>query len=189
MISNFSLSTVTLDSSPENIKTLQNLVEGTFVETFGYLYPKEDLDFYKENTLSLQAVQRQLAEPGVHFYLVTINEGGQEVPEKVSTGYIKFITPGGKYLEQPEKYGKTCYLERLYFPAKFQGKGLAHVAMQFVISAAKFTHGCDFLYLTVWERNHRAQRFYQNFGMRTVHGVKFPVGNTIDNEYLYGLKL
>ncbi len=176
---------VTNNSSEVEIKTVQQLVEGTFVETFGYLYPKEDLNSYKESTLSLQAVKRQMAEPGVHFYLVNITENDTQV----STGYIKFITPSAKYLEQPEKYGKTCYLERLYFPAKFQGKGLAHVAMQFVISQAKFEHKCDFLYLTVWEHNHRAQRFYQNFGMRTLHGVKFPVGNTNDNEYLYGLKL
>lgn len=176
---------VSLESSEDTINQLQHFVETTFVDTFGHNYPPQDLEDYRVERLSLSAVKKELAEPGTFFYLVNMGTNGEHLP----TGYIKFIVPSTKHLKQPVRYQKPFYLERFYFLEQFQGLGIAQVALQFVISAAKYTHQCDFLYLTVWEHNHRAQRFYQHFGLRTMHSIHYIVGQTKDHEYVYGMHL
>ena len=63
---------------------------------------------------------------------------------------------------------------------------MAAVALQFALSHAKYQHQAAFAYLTVWEHNLRAQRFYQTHGFLTLGTIGFPVGDAVDREYLYG---
>jgi ribosomal protein S18 acetylase RimI-like enzyme len=49
--------------------------------------------------------------------------------------------------------------------------------------------GAKTLYLSVWENNHRAQRFYQRYGFKHLGEHKFMVGNSADRDFIWRLTL
>jgi ribosomal protein S18 acetylase RimI-like enzyme len=49
--------------------------------------------------------------------------------------------------------------------------------------------GAAALWLSVWENNERAQRFYKRYGFEHVGEHKFMVGNTADRDFIWRLKL
>lgn len=171
------------NASEAELQNFQVLFESTFVETFGANYSSEDLQSYCQERLSLQQLKAELAEPHNYFYSVQV--------DKQPVGYCKWTVPCTRYLDPSlvQRYKKPFFLERFYFYKSAQGSGVAAVAMQFALSHAKAVHLADFIYLSVWEHNHRAQHFYQNFGFRTIGAIRYIVGATEDHEYLYGRKV
>lgn len=175
---------VTPNASGEALSQLQQLAESTFVETFGFNYSTKDLNEYLTERLSEQALSEELANVNNRFYFV--ERDGQAV------GYIKACYNTARYLdnlERPLKANSPFLLERFYFKQAFQGKGLAPVALEFILSLSKHELTCDYCYLSVWEHNHRAQRFYQGFGFRTLGAMRYVVGESQDHEFLYGKPL
>ena len=140
----------------------------TFTNTFRH-YDKADLDQYLQESLSPQALSLELAVTENQFYFVVVN--GERA------GYLKWIFPTRKYLE------------RFYFLPSQCGKGLGPVALAFVESYARYQAKADVLYLSVWDRNYRAQSFYQKYGFRTLGSFDYPVGDEIDHELLYFKRL
>jgi diamine N-acetyltransferase len=83
----------------------------------------------------------------------------------------------------------ATFLERFYFLNTFHGKGLAQVAMQFVISLAKIHQGANLIYFTVWENNRKARRFYEKSGFTIIGSTEYHVGQQTDLDYIYWLAL
>lgn len=174
---------VNADSDISDRELLARVVKETFLEAFGANYSEKDINHYKETRLTMAAVQKELDDPDSYFVLVLFDDK--------PAGYVKWIVPCKRYLDTPDilipKSKKPLFfLERFYFYATYFGTGVAQTTMQHVISEAKFTHGSDYLYLTVWEENIRAQRFYQQWGLRVFGVTEYPVGDKVDREYLYG---
>jgi ribosomal protein S18 acetylase RimI-like enzyme len=169
-------------SQPELV-AFQQVFEQTFVATFGHNYSQADLDTYRQQRLSLSALTTELLDPTANFYGFWLADA--------LVGYAKWQVPCQKHLTPAlaQRYPKAFYLERFYFLEQAQGTGVAAVALPFALSHAKYTHQATFAYLTVWEHNLKAQHFYQNFGFRTLATVGYPVGDTVDREYLYGKNL
>src|SRR5690606_21935506 len=119
---------------------------------------------------------------GTQFFFVLVD--GEKA------GYLKWIHPTDKYLEHVNVDWKAPFLlERLYFLPSHCGQGLGSVALAFVESYARHQAGADVLYLSVWDRNYRAQRFYQKHGFRTLGSFRYPVGKELDHELLRFKKL
>lgn len=153
----------------------------TFGDTFTH-YTPEDLEQYVSENLTSEAMAKELAEPGSFFYFVLFN--GQRV------GYLKWLYPTTKYLAHfTLKKERPLLLQRFYFLPEHAGQGLGSVSLAFVESYAKHQAGADYLYLSVWDRNYRAQSFYQKHGFRTVGSFAFPVGGELDHELLFGKNL
>ncbi len=66
-----------------------------------------------------------------------------------------------------------------------QGSGLAHLAMQELITWVNANTQCDTIHLTVFVENHRAQKFYQKYGFIYAGDTIYHVGNTKDHELIY----
>jgi diamine N-acetyltransferase len=166
------------------LELLVNLSTQTFVETFGTNYTTANLTQYLQERLSPERLHWELTqEPNSFFYLVYSNA-------KVA-GYLKLLSPCTKHLEKaalPITTPHATFLERFYFSAAFQGQGLAAVALSFACSLAK-TKATPFIYLSVWENNLKAQRFYQNAGFKIFGETLYPVGQQNDREFLYGKTL
>ena len=169
------------DSPPEVVQELSEMAILTFTDTFRH-YKKADIDHYIEHSLSPQQMATELKDPANGFYFVRLN--GKRV------GFLKWIFPSTVYLEHARIGTKDPFLlQRFYFLPEYCGKGLADVAMAFVTSYAKHQAKADYLYLSVWEKNYRAQRFYQKHGLRTLGSFDYPVGEEIDHEFLMGKQL
>ena len=165
----------------DEIEFLSAMASETFTNTFRH-YDKADLDQYLQESLSPQALSLELAVTENQFYFVVVN--GERA------GYLKWIFPTRKYLEHVEVSWKApLLLERFYFLPSQCGKGLGPVALAFVESYARYQAKADVLYLSVWDRNYRAQSFYQKYGFRTLGSFDYPVGDEIDHELLYFKRL
>ncbi len=186
----FSIHRVAPNAAPHTIETLQQAALQGFMETFGANYSQADVDDYCDKRLSIDAIKQELADDTAHFYLLYAQHGGQ----LACVGYIKYMVPGSVYLNHlpktlTAKYKRPACLERMYILGPYQGRGLAAVAMQYVLGQLRHTHKADWVYLSVWSENYRAQRFYQRFGFSTVGSFGYPVGKAVDLELLYGLVL
>ena len=181
MTLSLSLEPIASELDSAELDTLVQIARRTFTDAFGHNYTLDDLNTYLMTRMSAEAFQQELQEPGSQFYWMKLDD--QVV------GYLKWITPCQRYLDQIDRtFRQAFFLERFYLLEEAKGTGLGPVGMQFVITQAKRSKA-DALYLTVWEHNHRAQHFYQNFGFRTVGAIEFEVGNARDHEYVYALKL
>lgn len=173
----YSLSFLPVAATPEAATELSAMARQTFADTFRH-YTADDLESYLGERLSPAALATELQASENYFYFILCNE--------VRVGYLKWIYPSTKYLDVlPGNWQNPFLLERLYFLPEYLGRGLGSVALAFVESWAKHQAGADILYLSVWDRNYRAQAFYQKHGFQTVASFEYPVGEEIDHELLY----
>jgi len=69
-----------------------------------------------------------------------------------------------------------------------RGRGVAAALMEDAIAWAR-SRGAPALYLSVWENNERAQRFYRRYGFRHVGEHAFMVGRVRDRDLIWRLDL
>lgn len=172
---------ITAKATSDTVEALREMAQSTFAHTFRH-YESEDLQAYLDESLSTEALSEELQDPRNSYYFV-LHHGER-------AGYLKWIFPSEMYLEHaPIKVQRAFQIQRFYFLPEFMGRGLAPVALAFIEGVAKYQAGADYLYLSVWDRNYRAQSFYQKHGFRTIGSFDFPVGREIDHELLYGKSL
>ncbi len=164
-----------------DLEALSHMARLTFADTFRH-YSEADLNSYLDSALSPSALARDLNQPRTRYTFVELD--GRRV------GYLKWIAESTQYLQHLASPPDNSFcLERFYFLPEFCGRGLAAVALAYVESFAKHEAKADYLHLSVWEKNYRAQRFYQKHGYRTLVSFEYPVGDSVDHEFLYGKKL
>ncbi len=164
-----------------DVQTLTSMARSTFSNTFTH-YKSADLDAYLDEYLSLETIRSELADPTNGFRFVLL--------DGVRTGYLKWQAPTTRYRDKVKVPGKRPFLlDKLYFLQEHQGQGLGPIALAYILSFARYRAAADFVYLSVWERNYRAQKFYQEAGFRTIGSFRFPVGEALDLEFLYGMAL
>lgn len=144
---------------------------GTFVHELGVSYPDEDLRAFLEDGHSPRAFARMLADPEVRAW-VGEDAGGRAL------GYA-LLRPCA--LPHPEVRPGEAELKRLYLRREAQGAGLGARLLEQAVAAASAGRR---LWLSVWEGNARAQRFYARFGFEVVGEWGFPVGDTIDRDLI-----
>ena len=84
--------------------------------------------------------------------------------------------------------GPGLELHRLYVAQHVQGRGVAATLMEDAIAWAR-SHGAPALFLSVWENNERAQRFYRRYGFEPVGEHSFTVGSVRDRDLIFRLDL
>lgn len=169
------------DANAEEVNALVQMAQSTFSDTFRH-YKKSDLDAYLTEALSSEALSQELKDNKNYFYFVYKNQ--------TRVGFLKGVFPSDIYLDHLQlPHERPFLLQRFYFLPEYCGQGIAPIALEFVQSLAKYQLKADYLYLSVWEKNYRAQNFYQKHGFRTLGSFDYPVGQEIDHEFLYGKKI
>ncbi len=160
-------------ATPQDAETLAKLATATFTETFGHLYPQEDLDFFLRDSYSLANFQRDLSDPHKAMWLLETGEGR-------AVGHA-FAGPCG--LPHPDVAEGDGELKRLYVLRDFHnggwGRRLCDAALEWLERDGPRT-----LWIGVWSQNLGAQRFYARYGFEKVGGYKFPVGRVLDDEFI-----
>ncbi len=151
---------------------LARLTETTFTETFGHLYPPEDLAEYVERVCSPAACRKLIEDPEVAIWLVGAAEAQ---PAGCSTVAANCKLP----VENLEP--NAGEIRQLYVLSTHQnlrlGARLMDVALGWLAEQS-----CSPLYIGVWSENQGAQRFYGRYGFVKVGEYGFPVGKTVDHE-------
>lgn len=150
----------------------------TFAAAFRHLYRPEDL----------AAFLAQTHDPGA----VTAEIEGEECTHclaDVDGALIAYCK-----LRYPSHYAHHCVatnpieLSQLYALPQHTGTGVGAQLMDWALEQAR-AGGHDTVLLSVYSENYGAQRFYQRYGFGKNTDITFRVGEQLDAEFLYELKL
>lgn len=148
----------------------------SWVATFGHLpYPPHDLESYLTKSFGVDVQRDEIADPEVRYRLAL--RDGEIV------GYCMMGV-----LSMPVDHAGAVELHRLYVDESVKGAGVAAALMEDAIAWAKGQQA-PALYLSVWENNERAQRFYRKLGFQDHSEWDFMVGETADRDLIWKLPL
>lgn len=157
---------------------LARLGADSFIAAFGHLYRPEDLAAFLAEVHEPEAVAAEIAGEECTHRLVEVDGA------LVAFCKLRYPTKFGAYT----RAANPLELGQLYALPGHTGSGIGAQLMDWAIAHAR-THGNDAIVLSVYAENFGAQRFYQRYGFGKIADITFPVGEQLDPEFLYELKL
>jgi GNAT superfamily N-acetyltransferase len=154
-------------------ETLAAIGAETFVETFGHLYPPDDLAVFLREAYNPARTRADLADPAKASWLVEA--------DGAAIGYALAGPCGLPHSDITPECGE---LKRIYMRKSWQGGGLG-VRLFAETLAWLQAEGRPTVWLGVWSENHGAQRFYERQGFAKVGEYGFAVGSIVDREYIF----
>lgn len=148
-----------------DVVILQHISKQTFNETFSESNNAEDMVIYLEEAFSVEKLRLELDDPNSEFYFSIIDN---EV-----VGYLK-INFGESQTEL--KDNKGLEIERIYVSKEYLGKRIGQMLYDKAIEIAR-AHQARYVWLGVWEENHRAINFYKKNGFVAFDKHVFKLGN------------
>lgn len=158
---------------PADAVALAALGARTFADTFGHLYPPEDLAAFLSQTHTPALASADLADPAKAVW-VAENDGR----------LIGYALAGPCALPHPEATSANGELKRIYVLAEAQGEGLGQRLMDQSLQWLESQRRLP-IWLGVWSENHAAQRLYERRGFRKVGEYGFKVGASVDHEFIF----
>jgi ribosomal protein S18 acetylase RimI-like enzyme len=149
---------------------LSELGARTFSETFAADNTAEDLAAYVATSFNVAQQTSELEDPGSTFLIAEVDGH--------AAGYAKL------HDGEPEKSvegAKPIELVRLYVSHDWLGRGVGQRLMSACIDEARQA-GHETIWLGVWERNARAQAFYQKWSFRAVGEHMFQLGADLQRD-------
>lgn len=164
------------DAVESDAEALAAFARESWVATFGHLpYPPADLEGYLAKNYGPQIQRAEIADPDVRYRLALDEQG--------IAGYCMMGV-----ISMPVERDGALELHRLYLHERAKGAGVADALIADCVAWAR-GKGARWLYLSVWENNERAQRFYRRHGFEEFSEWDFMVGETADRDLIWRLKL
>ena len=157
---------------------LAKLGAETFIAAFGDLYTPEDLAAFLAEEHDEAAVAAEIEGDACTHRLAEA--------DGVLVAFCKLRFPT-KFIEYSDARD-PIELGQLYALPGYTGTGIGARLMDWALEVAR-DGGHDAILLSVYAENHRAQRFYQRYGFGKIADITFKVGDHLDPEFLYELKL
>lgn len=164
----------TLSVEPHHIPALSALAMETFSETFGHLYPPEDLNAFLQKSYGPEQVAIEVADTAQFWRIVY---DGDTAVAYLHCGPVGLPHPDA----DPKQAGE---LKRLYVHSSQQGKGLGKTLLTLAMDWLTSTYGDAPQWIGVWSENLKAQALYQSHGFERVGAYQFPVGRVLDDEFI-----
>ncbi len=157
----------------DDAPALAELGAATFIESFGQLYGPADLQAFLDESHSVRAYGKALADPA--YALWVAERDGQAI------GYAQAGPCGLPHADASPADGD---LKRLYLLQSAQNGGVG--AALFAQALAWLERdGPRTLWISVWSENYGAQRFYGRYGFEFAGEYAFIVGEQRDREFMY----
>jgi diamine N-acetyltransferase len=147
------------------VAQLQAISVQTFTETFADKNTAADMEKYLQDNLSLEKLTDELNHPASMFFFARI---GEDI-----VGYLKLNT-GIAQTEGNED--DAVEIERIYVRNTFQGLKIGKALFEKAVSVAK-ERKASYIWLGVWEENHKAITFYEQNGFVAFDKHVFVLGN------------
>jgi ribosomal protein S18 acetylase RimI-like enzyme len=164
------------DAQPGDAAELAAFFAFAFTDTFGHLYPPEDLGAFLATT-GEAAFAAELADPRFHIRVA-------RAAERIR-GFCKVGPPSLPFEPGPRR---AIELRQLYVAPELKGAGVAAALMDWALATAR-DRSFEDIYLSVFIENHRARRFYERYGFEEVGTYGFRVGNIVDDDRVMRLGL
>jgi diamine N-acetyltransferase len=160
-------------ATPGDAPSLAVLGAAAFTETFGHLYPPEDLQAFLTTSHSVQTWQRTLADPQRAVWVALLSD----------TTPIGYLVVGACKLPVANLEPDAGEIQQLYVLARHHNLRLGTRLMDLGLAWLETPRRRP-LYIGVWSENLGAQRFYGRYGFDKVGEYGFPVGKTVDREFI-----
>jgi diamine N-acetyltransferase len=160
-------------ASVADAATLARITEQTFTETFGHLYPPEDLAEYLRGNCTPDSCRKLVDDPKVGAWII-----GADGADPVG-----YATAGPCKLPVENREPNAGEVRQLYVLATHQNQRLGARLLDTALGWLAEQHFSP-LYIGVWSQNYGAQRFYGRYGFKKVGEYGFPVGKTVDHEFI-----
>lgn len=159
--------------TPSDGPALAAMARRSFAETFGRRYARSDLDAFLDAAYGPNGMLADLEDPQVDFHVA--------LDEMQIIGYAK-VSPLRAPAAAPQS--GALELQQIYVLEPWQGKGVAQSLMEWALDRARNRHAPE-IYLTVFDDNHRAKRFYARHGFADVGGCLFHCGSSIEQDRIW----
>ena len=161
----------------DDLEALRNLSIQTFKETFEEVNTEEDMQKYLDENLSIEKLKTELENPNSEFYFA---ENNDEI-----LGYLKLNFKDA----QTEKLEENHFeIERIYVLKTFLGQKIGQILFDKAIEIGR-EKNLEYVWLGVWEENHRAIRFYGKNGFEIFGKHDFVLGEDVQTDLLMKMKI
>jgi ribosomal protein S18 acetylase RimI-like enzyme len=161
----------------EDVSALQMIAQQTFSEMFADYNSADNLKKYLDEKFTVTKLSEELNHPHSKFYFAQI---GEEV-----VGYLKTNTGEA----QTELMDLNAFeIQRIYVLQAYHGKKVGQQLIEKAIEDARKTTN-SYVWLGVWEENHRAIRFYSNNGFIKFDTHIFKMGDDEQKDWMMKLEL
>jgi ribosomal protein S18 acetylase RimI-like enzyme len=164
-------------ASLSDMESLRNISIKTFIETFASVNTAENMDNYVRDNFNTDQLTNEIINPDSHFYLASINNE--------TIGYLK-INFGKAQTELINE--QAMEIHRIYVLQEFHGKKIGQLFIDEVLLIAN-QNPVDYIWLGVWEENHRALKFYTKNGFVEFDKHVFTLGNEDQTDLLLKLQI
>jgi ribosomal protein S18 acetylase RimI-like enzyme len=144
---------------------LQAISRTTFSQTFDEHNSPEDMAAYLNTSYSIEKLTDEINNPESEFYFA--------VDADTVVGYLK-VNIGEA---QTEKKDVNAFeIERIYVDQAYLGKKIGQLLFNKAVDLA-IAKKANYIWLGVWEENHRALAFYKKNGFVQFDSHIFKLGN------------
>jgi ribosomal protein S18 acetylase RimI-like enzyme len=157
------------EATTADAELIADLSRQTFYDTFVVDNSKEDMDKFMNEQFTKEALMAEVGTMGNIFLLAF---AGDEV-----AGYARLRE------KNAEPLTNSIEIARIYAATKMIGKGAGKALMEECIKTARRLNK-QFIWLGVWEKNHRAIDFYSRFGFGKFDEHHFLLGNDLQTDWL-----
>lgn len=164
-------------ASISDIDILQKIGKQTFIETFAAVNTPENMDNYLEESFNTNQLTTELNNPDSQFYLAIL--------ENEVIGYLK-INFGKAQTESIND--NALEIHRIYVLQQFHGKKIGQLFVDKVLEIVN-EYPAEYIWLGVWEENHRAIAFYTKNGFAEFDKHIFTLGDDVQTDLLMKLQL
>jgi GNAT superfamily N-acetyltransferase len=162
----------------EDAALIADLSRKTFYESFGALNTEENMRIFLEQQFTREMQMAEVGAPGRTFILAYVaGEPAGYASLRASTEKPAGLT-GKKAIEIVQLYAEQCMI----------GKGVGPALMQACVDLAR-EQGYEWVWLGVWEHNHRARAFYTKWGFERFGEHVFIVGLDAQTDWWMRKKL
>jgi len=160
-----------------DVEKLQTISRITFSQTFMEYNCVQDMDTYLNKNFSIPQLNSEIANTDSEFYFAKDGE--------MIIGYLKVNTSSA----QTEIKDLAAFeIERIYVDQSYLGKKIGQQLFEKAIELAKAKNK-SYVWLGVWEENHRALAFYKKNGFVPFDKHIFKLGNDEQTDIMMKLEL
>lgn len=163
--------------SVTDLYLLQAISRQTFTETFADVNTEEDMTQYLSESFNAERLTSELVNADSEFYFAEVDE--------IPAGYLK-VNFGEAQTDIRDR--NALELERIYVLKEFLGKHVGQILLDKTIQIAQSCN-LDYVWLGVWEHNHRAKKFYAKNGFVEFGRHDFWLGNDKQTDLMLRLEI
>lgn len=149
----------------------------TFYDSFAAQNTPEDIALYMDKQFTRESLMAEVGMPGNIFLLAYL--------EGQPAGYARLLE---HELPQGAGEGPAIEIVRIYAERSAIGKGVGKALMQYAIDLGR-EKGKKWIWLGVWEHNHRAIAFYTKWGFEKFGDHPFILGSDVQTDWWMKRKL